>query len=81
MRSVTPPRTLYATAGGVGGVPSTNADTGDHASYNTLAMRKVEEDAFDDAYELLKKAEVGPLTHTPLAPLCRTSPPPDSLLT
>jgi hypothetical protein len=32
-------------------------------------MRKVEEDAFDDAYELLKKAEVGPLTHTPLAPL------------
>lgn len=28
-------------------------------SYNTLAMRKVEQDSFDEAYELLKKAEVG----------------------
>jgi hypothetical protein len=44
-------------------------DAGARASYNTLAMRKVEEDAFDDAYELLKKAEVGPVTHKPLAPL------------
>jgi len=83
VRIVTLPRTVYATAGRGRGAASTDADAGARASYNTLAMRKVEEDAFDDAYELLKKAEVGPQTHTtPLAPLHRPThsfaPPGDS---